>query len=255
MPFIRKKIYRGETGFGNDLLELRELRGYTRESLARLTGIHSLVIAALEEERLIDLTDPLYAERHVRVLAAQLEGSVDFFVDKYQELLLRQGLSVEPHEMLRPRINKRDLLVSSKLTVLLASCVLVTAIGGYLVFQAMQMSKLPQLEVISPTEGQRLDRSRIQVRGSTDAAAKLTVNGESVIVGRDGSFSASVDAPPGLSTILVQARRRYSAPTTIERHVLFERSDGLDFSRSSTGTATTTGVALPATSTATGTAE
>jgi len=227
MPFIRKKIYRGETGFGNDLLELRELRGYTRESLARLTGIHPAVISALEEERLIDLTDPLYAERHVRVLASQLEGSADFFIDKYQELLLRQGYNVEPQEMLRPRVSKRDLLVSSKLTVFLASAALVLSIGGYLAYQARQMSELPLLEVETPVEGQRLERAQVQVKGRTDPAAKLTVNGESVIVGSDGSFGAKVEIPPGLSSIQIQARRRYSAPVTIERHVLFERGGGM----------------------------
>lgn len=253
MPFIRKKIYRGESGFGNDLLELRELRGYTRESLARLTGIHPAVIAALEEERLVDLTDPLYAERHVRVLATQLEGSTEFFIDKYQELLLRQGFSVEPHEMLRPRVSKRDLLVSSKLTVLLASAALVLVIGGYLAYQARQMSQLPPLDVAMPTEGQRLERARVEVTGLTDPASKLTVNSEPVIVGHDGSFKTEVDVPPGLSSILIQARRRYSAPVTIERHVLFERDGIMDFSLTSTSTATTT-EAL-ATSTATGTSD
>jgi len=253
MPFIRKKIYRGETGFGNDLLELRELRGYTRESLARLTGIHPAVIAALEEERLIDLIDPLYAERHVRVLASQLEGSTGFFIDKYQELLLRQGFNVEPRKMLRPRVSKRDLLVSSKLTVLLASALLVLAIGGYLVYQARQMTESPPLTVSAPIEGQTLEHARVEVTGRTDPAAKLTVNSESVVVDQDGSFRVSINVPPGLSSILVQARRRYSVPVTIERHVLFERAGGLDFSRASFSATTTDDDS--ATSTATGTAE
>lgn len=223
MPFIRKKIHQGETGFGDDLAELRELRGYTRESLARLTGIHPTVIAALEENRLRDLTDPAYAERHVRVLASQLEGSVDFFVDKYQELMLKQGFSVEPREMLRPRVRKRDLLVSSKLSIVLVSIVLVTLIGSYLVHQARQMSELPRLEIVLPAEGQRLEVARVEVKGTTDTAANVTVNSEQVLVGGDGSFSANVNVPQGLSTIVIQARRRYSAPVTVERHVVFER--------------------------------
>jgi transcriptional regulator with XRE-family HTH domain len=223
MPFIRKKIHQGETGFGDDLAELRELRGYTRESLARLSGIHPAVIAALEENRLVDLTDPAYAERHVRVLANQLEGSVDFFIDKYQELMLKQGFSVEPREILRPRVRKRDLLVSSKLPIVLVSIVLVSLIGAYLVHQARQMSELPRLEIALPAEGQRLEVARVEVVGTTDPEAKVVVNSEQVLVAGDGSFRTSINVPPGLSTILIQARRRYSAPTTVERHVVFER--------------------------------
>lgn len=250
MPFIRKKIYREESGFGNDLAELRELRGYTRESLARLTGIHPAVIAALEEERLADLTDPPYAERHVRVLASRLEASVPFFVDKYQELLLRQGLSVEPRDMLRPRVKKRDLLVSSKLGALGLSVLLVCLIGGYLAYQAGRMSELPPLEVLSPTEGQRLERARVQVSGTTDAAAKVTVNNDPVIVGRDGSFRSEVDVPFGLSTILVQARRRYSAVVTVERHVLFERAGDEAAGWAATSSATATAAQAAASSSA-----
>ncbi|MBI5654877.1 helix-turn-helix domain-containing protein [Candidatus Uhrbacteria bacterium] len=224
MPFIKKKLHDARQGFGADLKELRELRGFTREALARLTGIHALTIAALEEGQLENLTDPVYAERHVRALVKVLDGSPTFYLEKYRALLADLGIQEKTPVSLRPRVSRYDFVVSSRLVFLAGFSVLILLIGGYVVWQAKQMTSLPALEVTSPTEGLHLDRPSIQVTGSTDAAAKLTINGAPVIVGGDGRFSVDVDVPPGLSLIKVQSNRRYSAPVIIERHVFLERS-------------------------------
>lgn len=223
MPFIKKKLTNAKLGFGADLQELRELRGFSREALARLTGIHALTIAALEQERLEDLTDPAYAERHVAMLVKTLEGSTNFYLEKYRELLKGRGIRGDHRSELHPRVSSMDFLVTSRLIILAGSAVLILLIGGYVAWQAKQMTSLPALTVESPAEGLHLDRPSIKVTGRTDGSAKLTINGTPVIVGDDGSFSIEVDVPPGLSVIDVQASRRYSAPVTIERHVFLER--------------------------------
>ena len=223
MPFIRKNLQRESHGFGPDLRELRQLRGYTREALSRLCGIHPVVIAALEEERLQDLTDPEYAERHVRALAASLDGSADFFIGKYRELLASCGLTGAAKKAPSRRINRWDLMVSSRILVFAAFLALILGIGGYVIWQAKQMVSRPQLVVDAPSEGMQVAKSRVAVRGHTDPSSKLTVNSEPVIVGQDGNFSTEIDVPQGLSSIIVEASRRYSPPVTVERHVLFER--------------------------------
>ncbi len=223
MPFIKKKLTNAKLGFGADLQELRELRGFSREALARLTGIHALTIAALEQERLEDLTDPAYAERHVAMLVKTLEGSTNFYLEKYRSLLQGRGIHGDHRAELHPRVSSMDFLVTSRLVILAGFILLILLIGGYVAWQAKQMTSLPVLTVESPAEGMHLDRPSIQVTGRTDNTAKLTINGTPVIVADDGSFSIEVDVPPGLSVIDVRANRRYSAPVIIERHVFLER--------------------------------
>ncbi len=228
MPFIRKSLRRDSQGFGADLRELRQLRGYTREALAKLTGIHTSVIAALEEERLQDMTDPEYAERHVRALATALDGSPQFFLDKYREVLQRHGLRQENKKVMRRRLSRRELMVSSRLMLFGAFVILVAALGGYVFWQAKQMTAPPPLSVDEPREGMQLQTSHLQVSGHTDPTAHLSVNGVAIIVGQDGSYDTAIDVPQGLSVVSIEAQRRYSPIVNMERHVLFERSPELE---------------------------
>lgn len=224
MPFIKKRVKPEGQGFGDDLRELRELRGYTQKELGRLSGIHPTVIAALEEERLGDIADPAYAERHIRTLARVLEGRADFFLSKYRQLLLEWGVSDQSAVLLRERVRRRDFFVTSRLFVFLGFFAMVAAVAAYVIWQAALVSSAPELTLTAPVEGQRVASSRIEVRGQTDPSASVTVNGGKAIVDRDGSFAGLLDIPRGFSTLRVEARRRYSGSTVIERHVYYERA-------------------------------
>jgi len=225
MSFVQKRIQDSPGGFGADLRELRQLRGYSLDTLSRLSGIHPSIITALEEERVEDITDPVYAERHVRTLARVLEGRAEFFLHKYRELLTMRDLSHAPDRTLHTNIRKRDLFVVSRLFVFLGFFVLVAAVAAYVGTQAFEISKAPALSVTLPAEGEQTDSSHIRVVGTTDPLATVNVNGQNAIVGPDGGFSVVIDVPSGVSTIRVEARRRYSRSTTIERHLMFLRPE------------------------------
>jgi len=234
MAFVQKRIQDQASGFGADLRELRELRGYSREALSKISGIHQVMIAALEDERCEDLTDPTYVERHIRRLVRVLEGRTDSVLHKYQELLQARQLTHAPAPTLRPNVRKRDLFVSSRLFVFLGFLAVVSAVGLYVLLQARQISSAPLLMVVSPLEGQTTSSSHVTIVGSTDPGATVLVNGQMAIVDSNGKFQTVIDVASGVSTIQIEARRRYSQPTTIERHLFFQRIT----SSSSTQTAT-----------------
>lgn len=223
MSFVQKHIQRQISGFGTDLRELRELRGYSRETLSRISGIHPVQIAALEEENIEEIADPVYAERHVRTLVRALEGRPEFFLGKYRDLLTARKLLHAPETSLRHKVRSRDFFVTSRLFVFFGFCLAVAAIGTYVVLQAREISSPPMLAVSSPREGEKTDTPHLRVVGTTDPAATVSVNGQKVIVESSGEFTFSIDVPAGVSTLRVESRRRYSNPTVIERHVMFER--------------------------------
>ncbi|MDQ7815267.1 MAG: helix-turn-helix domain-containing protein [Patescibacteria group bacterium] len=225
MPFLRKRVLNGNRGFGEDLKELRELRGYTRQTLAKICGIHPAIIQSLEEERLKDFKDPYYAKRHVKLLASALEASEFFLLEKYDRLLKAQGVKEEGSFNLNPCTRKTDFWVTSKILVVALTLAIVGILASYVVWQVKQMTAPPDLALLNPVEGLRVDVAEVQVEGEADVTAKVEVNGRQAVVGDDGVFKMLLDIPEGVSTIKVQAQRRYSPPVVIERHILFTRKE------------------------------
>lgn len=220
MSFVQKQLG-GNGRFGYSLRELRELRGFTQEQLAERTKIHVSVIVALEEERLDDVTDPFYAERHVRALIQVLEGRPGYFLQRYRELVAEQRANEVARTTLRPTVRRRDFFVPSRLVAVFGFALLVLLAAGYLAWQTHLLQDPPPLLVTSPEDGLELRIPRVDVRGQTASNAIVTVNGKRAVVDRSGAFSLTFDVPRGLTTITIEARRRYGAPVQETRRVTY----------------------------------
>lgn len=81
----------------------------------------------------------------------------------------------------------------------------------------------PTLNVTSPTEGLKTNEDTVTVSGTTNDATsspvKVTVNGDSVTVQENGSFSKVVTLTEGENTITVIATDSAGKQTTVVRHV------------------------------------
>lgn len=223
MSFFQKRVIADGGGFGQDLRDLRNVRGLSEQELSKISGIHPAMIQTLEQERLKDLQDPYYAERLVRALAIALDVRPDFLLSKYRRALDVHGIALEQGKALRPTTRKRDFFVTSRLLLGASIIGVVLCIGSYVTWQVRQISAPPLLELSEPVEGFRVLQPRVQVRGNTEPTAFVSVNGQQIVVQSDGSFKIDMSVPSGLSTVHVESRRRYGVSTVIERRVLFER--------------------------------
>ncbi len=223
MPFLHRRVQAVLGRFGEAMRELRFQRGYSQESLSHVSGIHVSVIRALEEERLKDLIDPEYAERHVRALVTLLDGQLPYFLEKYQTCLHEIGLGVAEKTVLPPRVRWRDLFVVSRVTAYAGFFLLLSAIAGYVCWQIFLISSSPVLIVSQPQDGVQVAVPSVEVIGSTDSSALLEINGTQTVIDQAGGFHSVIDVPSGISTIRVTSRRRYGATSVIERHVVYER--------------------------------
>ncbi|MFA5935999.1 MAG: helix-turn-helix domain-containing protein [Patescibacteria group bacterium] len=222
MSFVHKHLAEG-TGFGHDLCELRELRGLSLDDLGAITKIHSSVILALEEERLGDLVDPTYAERHVRSLVTALEGRPGYFIKKYRELVEARGMNnVTTIKRDRPP-RARDFFVLAHAMAFAGFLFVVALTAGYFVWQGRLLQNAPPLVVMTPMDGAILDIPRVDVRGTTDPSAVVTVNGRPAVVDREGGFFISFDIPRGSMTLTIEARRRFGSSVSEVRRITYER--------------------------------
>ena len=86
----------------------------------------------------------------------------------------------------------------------------------------------PVLNVTSPDDGLITNKSTVVVAGttndSTSSPVTLTVNGNTVSVGSDGSFSTTVTLSEGENTITIEAVDKAGKVSTVTRTVTFDSS-------------------------------
>lgn len=222
MSFIQKQLL-PEAEFGEMLKELRELRGFTYDELSKLTKIHPSIIQALEKEEFSELADPLYAERHVKFLVLALEGRPDYFLKKYRALLKAKNAVPVDAMKVRTTVRKRDFFVTSRLVAAAGFFLFAGFACAYLIWQAYLLQDPPPLRIITPVEGARLTVPRVDVQGETAPNALVTVNGQKAVVDSEGRFYIVFDIPRGLTTLTIEASRRYGSPITLTRMVSYER--------------------------------
>jgi bacillopeptidase F len=84
----------------------------------------------------------------------------------------------------------------------------------------------PKLTIAVPQPDATVDAANVVVRGSTEAGATLSINGRSVIVLPDGSFTDSSNATAGPLVITVVARDRAGNETTEKINVVAQPQAG-----------------------------
>lgn len=73
------------------------------------------------------------------------------------------------------------------------------------VYTVTYLNKEPSLDVSDPNDGKRVYQADINVTGKTDSEVFVTINGMTVVVRADGSFSQPISLQKGDNTITVKA--------------------------------------------------
>jgi len=224
MTFVRKSV-NAQGGVGADLRELREQLGWSIDEASRRTKILPSLIRTWEEERWKDIDDPVFSERlfcsYVRVLG----GAEQYFVQKYREGLVREGIGPDPGQYLpRPRkVRWLDLAVGARVRTLVIFGAFVALLTGYVVMQVRDITVAPPLTIFEPHEGARLEDPRIKVSGQTIPEATVMVNDRNASVDSNGMFSMEIDVPRGTTLVVVSAKKRHGRETIVVRRVVYDQ--------------------------------
>jgi len=225
MTFIHKRVREGDVSFGSDLRDLRDLRGISFEEACRATRIDRSILLAFEEDRIEDLADPIFSERHLMAYVKYLGGYEPYFRLRFADRLAVLARARKTEDLL-PRTRKIgffDLFAAPQLLAFLGILAFAGLLGGYVLWQAHTVNTAPPLTVERPRDGERLSTSRVRVRGTTSPEATVTVNERGAPVAPDGSFSIDLDVPRGTTVITIVAKRRRGSKTQVVRRVIYER--------------------------------
>ncbi len=225
MTFLHKRVGKGSGAFGSDLRDLRELNGFSLEQVSHDTKIRDTILRALEEDRMDEIEDPAFAERHLLTYVRYLGGYEPYFMARYRAKLEELKAQRKTTELLprRRSLGRFDLVVGPHLIGFFGVLLLAFALGGYIWWQAEAVRTPPSLEIYSPLDGERLERPTAVVRGRTMPEAYVSVNGHDAAVDASGNFELTLDVRRGTTVITIIARRRRGSETRLDRRVMYDR--------------------------------
>ncbi|MBC7236136.1 MAG: helix-turn-helix domain-containing protein [Chloroflexi bacterium] len=216
---------------GKRLREARESKGLTLEQVEKLTHIRRPFLQALEEDRLDDLPDDVYARGFVRNYARFLGLEAEELVAAYRE---RKGLPNQdvPVVLNEPLLRVRPSIWSILFLALMI--VLVIAVVGWYGYHRFWLGQEPRLPWISSptpplalpttppaglpaTAGSPSVESRPPLASATDTPTQQTEQGTTSVPPTSTSTRAAPIPPTQTPPPTPVVRPRTATPTLVER--------------------------------------
>lgn len=207
--------------------KLKKIRSEYRISLsevAKHTKIRIKYLEYLENGEYEKLPAEVYVRGFVRSYASFLGAEESLLVKLYEreyhiQKNLKKGQFKEQKEIFFefPRV-----VVTPR--IIFSVCAILLAVSGftYLYREFRSFAAEPRLVVAEPLDGQTITGDTVSVNGVTDKDARLSVNGQSVLVLDDGTFSESVRVQPGLNTFVIVAANKFKKEKSVKISVQTE---------------------------------
>jgi len=202
---------------GSILKEARTAKKLSLEQAETATKIRLKFLRAIESDDYTDLPSVSYAKGFVKNYSEYL--GLDS--TKVLAFFRRQTTDVSRTSLLP----KKDTMASSGFHLtpgrFLAGILIALALIflGYLGLQYRKLKQPPGLSVDAPAGDLVVHERRLDILGSTDPDATVTINGMTVLVRQDGKFFDQVSLENGVNKITVVATSRFGKTTTIVRDV------------------------------------
>jgi cytoskeletal protein RodZ len=209
--FTQKKIH--SYTLGEQLKNLRSEGRVTLFEVSRETKIPVKYIEMIEEGKYEKLPPDVYVKGFLRAYAEFLGIEPKKIINLYErEKDIKSNLNGGKKKV--PIVKKKTNLSSFVVTprVIIAVSVAVVVIGGfsYLYSQIGRFAAVPRLVITSPSSDENISGNSISVSGYTDEDAKITINGQPILVSDKGEFKEDVLLQSGVNSITISALNRFN---------------------------------------------
>jgi cytoskeletal protein RodZ len=198
---------------GEQLKNLRSEGRVTLFEVSRETKIPVKYIEMIEEGKYEKLPPDVYVKGFLRAYAEFLGIEPKKIIKLYErEKDIKNNLN--GGEKKAPQVKKKTRLSHFVVTprIIIAVSVAVVVIGGfsYLYSQIGRFAAVPRLVITSPASDENIPGNSISVSGYTDEDAKLTINGQPVLVSDKGEFKEDILLQSGVNSITISALNRFN---------------------------------------------
>ncbi|MEK7164002.1 MAG: helix-turn-helix domain-containing protein [Patescibacteria group bacterium] len=176
--------------------------------VARITRIRSEFLQALEADDYSRLPGNTVARGFIKNYAQFLGLPVDQIL-----AVFRRDFMENPKGQIIPRgitTPMTDISVwTPKTTGIAVVIMLVTLFGAYLVYQYRILTGAPPLSITRPIDQFKTSEKSVEIIGTTDPQATLSVNGQLVALDKGGTFSFRVPLEFEVNKISVVVASKY----------------------------------------------
>lgn len=203
---------------GSILKEARIAKNLTLEDVEKVTKIRAKFLDAIEQDAYQLLPSPIYAKGFVKNYGEYL----GLESTRVMAFFRRQSVDVKGSAILP---NKSEDIGSKGFRITpgrFIALIIGTFILIFLVYFGFQYQKLylpPHLTITTPLQESIVKEKKLDILGTTNPDATITVNGVSVTVRSDGRFFTQINLEPGVNTITILATSRFGKTTTVVRKV------------------------------------
>jgi len=209
--FTQKKIH--SYTLGEQLKNLRSDGRVTLFEVSRETKIPVKYIEMIEEGKYEKLPPDVYVKGFLRAYAEFLGIEPKKIINLYErekdiKINLNGGEKKAPSKKKKTRLAR--FVVTPR--IIIAVSVAVVVIGGfsYLYSQIGRFAAVPRLVITSPASDENIAGNSISVSGYTDEDAKLTINGQPILVSDKGEFKEDILLQSGVNSITISALNRFN---------------------------------------------
>ena len=207
---------------GQILREERERKFYSLEEIEKVTKIRVELLEALEADNWSKLPPATFVQGFIksygRFLGLDTNKLLAIFRREFSE-------HKNPPRILQSfsnplTTNKFNLTPSKLISLVVVGIVLI--FFGYLWFEYRYLVLSPKLELTYPPDQVTVSEESIDVKGSTDPEATLSLNNQPVAIESNGQFSEEIKLIGGSNTLSLQATSKIGKVTKIERTVFLQ---------------------------------
>jgi len=199
---------------GQILKDYRIKKKYSFEKVERLTKIKKGFLQAIEKEEWNKLPEYSVVAGFVRNFAGVIDANKDHMVAILRRDYPPRKSSINPH----PDVVK-NFSWSPKMTSILLGVFAVFIILVYLLFQYLNFTRNPNLEVYKPSDGDSFNSTKIVVSGKTDSDATVYVNNQPASVSENGDYVTEIEVSENTKEIVVKAISRTGKETAVSRKI------------------------------------
>jgi transcriptional regulator with XRE-family HTH domain len=217
--FVTKQLTKNERVCWR-LRAAREAAGMSLEFIADQTKINPRYLLALEECRFNDIPfSALYQKNFIKKYAIAVGADPEEYVSQY----FVEEIAPEPTMHIKQKsrffFTAWPALVRGGLFTLAGLAVIF-----YLGQQVHKTIAPPALALIGPDNGFISRDNTITLRGKSEPATKIMVNGQTIKSDDHGDFSEAIALSPGVNTIVIEAQKKHGKTTQIVRHIVYKEN-------------------------------
>lgn len=204
---------------GEILRETRLAQNLSTKIVAKNLLLKEEVVTAIEEEDWVKLPEPAYIQGYIKnyakLLALDSTRLLALFRGQYDARKFSKTSQLYHHK--RRLMFTPNLLIPAALTI--ASVIFI----GYLLFQYTAILTAPRLEVFTPQDDITTTAAIIEIAGTTEKNAIVSIDGQLISVDESGNFSYQTTLVEGQNIIEIVASKKLSPKSRVTRTIRLSR--------------------------------